>query len=110
MEITMNFTIKTLARLIAIIIMSVSLILFLYGAIKFSRVETAETIFSNIQISTPGVTVTSSLSEKTKNNAQIPMVGSLIGFVLGTGGLILTKQLANSSSSSEHQENEDSKT
>ena len=52
----MNFTIKTLARIIAIIIMSVSLILFLYGAIKFSRVETAETIFSNIQISTPGVT------------------------------------------------------
>lgn len=110
MEITMNFNTKTLAKITAIIILLVSLILLAYGSIKLSRVETAETIFSNIQISTPGVTVTSSLSEKTKNNAQILMVGSLIGFVLGTGGLILTKQLANSSSSSEHQENEDSKT
>lgn len=81
---------KKLIRIASGIIAVLSVLLFLYGSIEFSRVEAAEPL-PDVDVNIPGVVFERQSSEKQDKGAIQTLIGSsIVGFVVGVAGVVLS--------------------
>ncbi|NJM69266.1 MAG: hypothetical protein HC862_03000 [Scytonema sp. RU_4_4] len=81
---------KKLIRIISGIFAVLSVLLFLYGSIEFSRVEAAEPL-PKVDVDIPGVKFErQSAKEQDKESVQTLIGVSIVGFVASVAGFVLS--------------------
>lgn len=85
---------KGLIRIVCGIVAVLSLLFFLYGSIKFSRLSEVSPLTSpSIKIDVPGVVVESlSVSPKDKEIVQAIVGASLVAFIVSATGFIISSR------------------